>query len=186
VKSGGFYGASLSKFIIMTEEWKDIKGYEGIYQVSNHGRIKSLRFKKEKILKAWNNSHGYLQVKLFTNGLKNMPKVHRLVAETFLCHDINRTHVNHIDGNKLNNCIKNLEWVNQRENNCYQHINRGMPTGVTYLKENKKYMAKINLNGKQIYLGSFVSLEDAHKARLNFELNNNLINKYNGKNAISI
>jgi hypothetical protein len=61
-----------------------------------------------------------------------------------------------------------------------------MPTGVTYLKENKKYMSKINLNGKQIYLGSFSSIDEAHKARLNFESNNNLINKYNGKNEIGI
>ena len=178
----------------MTEIWKDIEGYEGLYQVSNLGRVKSLDKKrlnsdaiiKGKILKPWDNSHGYLQVKFLKDGTKKMPKVHRLVAQAFLRSDNERNFVNHIDGNKSNNNIDNLEWVTKRENNCHYHLDRSMPTGVTYLKQNKKYMAKINLDGLQKYIGSYNTISEAHDARINFELNNNIINKYNGKNEISI
>ena len=194
MKSGGFYGASFSKFIIMTEAWKDIKGYEGYYQVSNLGRVKSidkLRFNsdviiKGKILKPWDNSHGYLQVKFVKNRVKKMPKVHRLVAQTFLGLDPNRVFVNHKDGNRSNNNIDNLEWVTRRENNCHKYINNDLPIGVSYHKQNRKYVAKISINRIQKYIGSYHTIEEAHHARVNYELNNNIINKYNGKNEISI
>lgn len=104
----------------MKEEiWKDIKGYEGYYQVSNLGRIKSLQrngtIKKDRILKP-NNVKGYLQITLQKNGIKAYKKIHRIVAENFITNINNKTEVNHIDGNKHNNCIENLEWVTKSEN----------------------------------------------------------------------
>lgn len=100
------------------EVWKDIKGYEELYQVSNYGRIKSLNYnrtKKEKIMSLNNDSWGYLIVGLYKSKRKNF-RVHRLVAETFISNPENKPQVNHIDGNKQNNIVSNLEWVTQNEN----------------------------------------------------------------------
>ena len=108
----------------MKEIWKDIKGFEGLYQVSNLGRVKSLNrcvnsglkyqnkvVKKERILKASNNTQGYLFVSLQKDGKRTIKTIHRLVAETFNCQQ-----VNHIDGNKHNNNIDNLEWCTPKHN----------------------------------------------------------------------
>ena len=109
--------------IEIKEEWKDIKNYEGLYQVSNLGRVKSLERKKksplknqkyailkEKILKQSKDAEGYPIVGLTKNGKRKTNLVHRLVAETFL------PIINHIDGNKENNNIANLEFCNQSHN----------------------------------------------------------------------
>lgn len=102
------------------EIWKDIPGYEGLYQVSNLGRVKSLHYrnkysKKEQILKSRNNGDGYLSVIL-----KNKKKyIHRLVAETFISNSNNFSEINHKDENKANNCIDNLEWCTRKYNCNY-------------------------------------------------------------------
>lgn len=95
----------------MKEIWKDIKGYEGLYQVSSLGRVKS----KRKILKAINGE--YLKVGLSKNGIQKTLYVHRLVAETFLGE--NKLQVNHKDEDKHNNNIENLEFVTHKENMNY-------------------------------------------------------------------
>lgn len=115
----------------MQEIWKDIKNFEKIYQVSNFGRIRSLDrmiinsnlnksyFKKGQLLKqhySLKNQKGYLQVSLWKNGTRKECKVHRLVAEAFIPNFENKQEVNHIDGNKNNNCVNNLEWCNGLEN----------------------------------------------------------------------
>jgi hypothetical protein len=104
----------------MQEIWKDIKGYEGLYQVSNLGRVKSLeRYKtnwskkqcvKERVLKPILANTGYYMVVLSKNGITKSVLVHRLVAETFLSNPNNLEQVNHKDENKLNNNIDNLEF----------------------------------------------------------------------------
>lgn len=95
------------------EAWLPIDGYPN-YAVSSNGRIKNI--KTGRILKQNNNSHGYPSVSLFnSNGQKNM-KVHRLVAETFYDCDCDGLDVNHIDGDKRNNFVGNLEWCTRREN----------------------------------------------------------------------
>ena len=111
------------------EIWKDIQGYEGQYQVSNYGRIKSLSRKisngtgyyisKEKILKGHVNTKGYIQVELQGKPLL----VHRLVAEAFIENPYDKPQVNHIDGDKSNNMTTNLEWVTNGENQIHAYKN---------------------------------------------------------------
>lgn len=100
------------------EIWKDVKGYEGLYQVSNLGRVKSLDYdgsKKERIMSPY-NVHGYSRVRLFNDKKRVSTSVHRLVAGAFISNPENKPFVNHIDGNKSNNKIENLEWCNNSEN----------------------------------------------------------------------
>lgn len=100
------------------EEWKDIQGYEGLYQVSNEGRVKSLKFGKEKILKGRISSN-YLLVCLRKNGKSRNKLIHRLVAEAFLENPQNLQEVNHKDENKTNNHVENLEWCTPKYNSNY-------------------------------------------------------------------
>lgn len=101
------------------EIWKDIEGYEGLYQVSNYGRVKSLRFGKEKILKARDEGHGYFQVGLFKDGKQVFKRVHRLVAEAFLPNPNNYKEINHKDEDKSSNIVENLEWCDRKYNVNY-------------------------------------------------------------------
>ena len=104
------------------EEWKDIAGYEGKYQVSNWGRIKSLNYKrsgKERILKLYNDKYGYKVINLHKNGKPKLYKIHRLVAITFIPNPNNYPVVNHKDENKANNYVDNLEWCTQKYNINY-------------------------------------------------------------------
>lgn len=95
------------------EIWKDIKGYEGLYQVSNLGRVKS----NKKILSP--SKTEYLKVSLSKNGVQSTYYIHRLVAQTFIDNKNNLTHVNHIDENKYNNNVNNLEWCDNKYNINY-------------------------------------------------------------------
>ena len=100
----------------MKEIWKDIKDYEGHYQVSNLSRVKSIKFGKERILKPVTDRHGYLIVGLWKNNKQKTYKVHRLVAEAFIDNTDNLPQVNHKDENPLNNNVNNLEWCNSKYN----------------------------------------------------------------------
>ena len=100
----------------MKEIWKDIKEYEGHYQVSNLSRVKSIKFGKERILKPVTDRHGYSIVGLWKNNKQKTYKVHRLVAEAFIPNPYNLPQVNHKDENPLNNNVNNLEWCNSKYN----------------------------------------------------------------------
>lgn len=105
------------------EVWKDVKGYEGRYQISNRGRVKSLpideKFCKrteEVIMRTFTCGSGYQEV-IFTSRRKRKPMlIHRMVAEAFIANPDEKKEVNHKDGNKMNNDVTNLEWVTPSEN----------------------------------------------------------------------
>jgi len=117
----------------MNEIWKDIKGYEGLYQISNTGKVKSLEryvnskstgklFIKEKIRKTTTTTAGYEYTVLANNGKNKTLLIHRLVAEAFIPNPSNLKCVNHIDENKSNNNVENLEWCDYSYNNTYKDI----------------------------------------------------------------
>lgn len=101
------------------EIWRDIEKYEGLYQVSNQGRVKSLKFGKEKILKSGKDKDGYLKVDLCKDGKKKTCQVHRLVAQAFIDNPSNLEQVNHKDEDKTNNNVSNLEWCSAKYNMNY-------------------------------------------------------------------
>lgn len=98
----------------MREIWKSVKGYEGLYEVSNTGNVKSLS--KNKILNPCLHKKGYMFVTLTKNKKTKHKYVHRLVADAFIENKLLKTQVNHIDGNKTNNKVENLEWCTDEEN----------------------------------------------------------------------
>ena len=135
------------------ELWKDIPGYEGLYQVSNYGRIKSFKLKKERILKLRQSRCGYLLVVLYNfEHQSKCYSVHRLVAQCFVKNPNNKLTVNHKDENKLNNNANNLEWLTSLEQNLYG-------TRIQRLKQ--KLYKKVNqydLDGN--YIKTWNSIKD--------------------------
>jgi hypothetical protein len=102
----------------MEEVWKDIEGYDD-YQVSNHGRVKSLKYGKERIMTPHTINGGYLNVCLSKNSKINWYLIHRLVAEAFISNPYNLPYINHKDECKTNNHVDNLEWCTRQYNNTY-------------------------------------------------------------------
>lgn len=136
------------------EQWTQIKDYEE-FEVSNFGRIR----KGEKIYKPINNGYNYLGVGLRKNGVKKRYYIHRLVASAFIENPENKAEVNHIDGNRLNNNLSNLEWVTRSENHFHRYkvLNQ---KGVNFGKTGEK-----NWNSKLVGM---------------FDQKNNLISKFPG------
>jgi hypothetical protein len=131
----------------MVEFWKDIEGYEGFYQISNLGRVKALpnsgtgRRPYERILKDCDSGHGYKYVSL-TNGVKRKNNyIHRLIANAFLSNPKNLPQVNHIGGNKSNNVLTNLEWIDLTGNMQHAYslglIPRGEKNHLSKLSESQ-------------------------------------------------
>lgn len=118
----------------MNENWKEILGYEGYYQISNFGNIRSLnrfvngREYKGKTLKPLIGYGGYLSIQLRKNVTKGCFYIHRLVAEHFIPNPENKQFINHKDENKLNPASSNLEWMTQKENHIYSNKGAGFLT----------------------------------------------------------
>lgn len=174
------------------EIWKDIKGYEGLYQVSNFGNVKSLdrvvehkklgKYKLQgKLNKKYINYKGYEEVTLYKNNINKRIFVHRLVAIHFIENfNLYKNQINHKDFNKLNNHVNNLEWVDNRENQCYKNINKTSKyIGVSYCKERNKYISVITINKKRYFIGRFNSEQEAKKQYNLFCKKMNIDNKYN-------
>lgn len=136
----------------LKEIWKDIPGYEGFYQISNCGRVKSLerdttsihkngnilqktvRHENEKIMSGNIKRTGYIEISLSKNGKTKYFLVHRLVAQAFIPNPEKLKTVNHKDENKENNYVENLEWLSQKDNNNYGNRNYKISK---YMKENQ-------------------------------------------------
>lgn len=161
------------------EKWKDIKKFRGLYQISNFGNIKSCKktisFKKqyttisyenkEKILKPLKTPNGYYHICLYSNGKRTRESIHRLVAETFIINEFNKPQVNHIDGNKRNNRLENLEWCTCKENTIHAFKNGlrvGKPTNTKMLNcyKNNKLLNTFN---SQIECARWIIKQDLSK-----------------------
>jgi len=158
------------------EHWKDIKGYEGHYQVSDLGRVRSLGrqvifkkvFKKQvrnRILKHGIDKGGYHHVRLYLDGKAHLYKVHTLVTQEFLGHVSGKDKkvVDHINNNKDNNTLSNLQVITHRKNVSKNRQGSSQHTGVCWAKHSRKWVAQIYLNRKVHYLGTFSSEEAAAK-----------------------
>lgn len=153
----------------MQEVWKDIPGYEGLYQVSNLGRVKSLeryvrnRSKKirkpERILSQSTNNGGYKCVNLCKDGVQQGSFVHRLVAQAFIKNCEDATQVNHINGNKQDNRPENLEWCSPTENMIHAW-KTGLQSGIR--KKNDIRSVKIAQYDKEMNIVKvFPSIREA-------------------------
>ena len=145
----------------MEEIWKDIEGYNGYYQISNHGRVKSLQRlvtghksewqKEEKIMKLSADKKGYSMIRLTLNSIKKTFTVHRLVALHFIERVPNKNQINHIDCDKTNNTVENLEWCDNSKNQTHAFQN-GLNKYTQKHREAriKRGLKERKLNSKQV------------------------------------
>jgi len=161
------------------EEWKPIKGFEGIYEVSNKGRVKSLsrivvhrnrtQPKSERILKNNTNKGGYNMVVLCKNNRTYPKLVHRLVAEAFIPNPLNKAVIDHIDTNPQNNNVENLRWVTIKEN-CLNPLTRekssrskkGHPFWGRELTKEERNKISQALSGRTVSEETRLKLSKAH------------------------
>tara|TARA_R110000822_G_scaffold33947_5_gene96435 strand:- start:892 stop:1422 length:531 start_codon:yes stop_codon:yes gene_type:complete len=162
----------------MKEIYKDIIGYEELYKVSNLGNVKSIDkyisrsdgliyFRKGRVLSPGVNAAGYLIVGLSKESKQKSRYIHQLVAESFFNHKPcgYKLVINHLDFNKSNNLVTNLEVVTNRVNSNHKHIkSSSIYTGVSYRKKQSKWSSSIYFNSKSVFLGLFDDEYDAHLA----------------------
>lgn len=135
---------------MIEEVWKDIKGYEGLYQVSNMGMVKSLwrtnqycKKRIDNIMHTFDNGNGYKYITLRKNGCSKNHYLHRLVAEAFIPNPSNKKEINHLDFDKTNNKVSNLEWADRSDNQIHYFDGKFKSiTGeryITYRKSTNKF-----------------------------------------------
>lgn len=147
----------------MEEIWKDIKGYEGLYQVSNLGNVRSFprkgtHSKEITILKYEFNHKGYKQVGLTKKCKVHTKRIHRLVAETFISNPENKLQVNHINGDKTDNRVENLEWCTN-EYNMAHSWKIGLRSIEKTYKRGKEHCRSVTVNQYDLY-GNFIKKWD--------------------------
>lgn len=129
------------------ERWKDIPGFEGYYQISNYGRLKSFKqYSNGKILKLTNKNGDYFSIVLQAGGNVRSTRIHRLVAEAFISNGCNYPEVNHIDGDKQNNHFTNLEWCTRSQN-----IRHSLVLNPNQLNNLKQYNQCLRPKAIQMY-----------------------------------
>lgn len=151
------------------ETWRDIPGYEGLYQVSSLGRVRSLKYRQKdmtRILKQFKDGRAYFKVKLCTKGKEKTVSVHRLVAIAFIPNPLKKREVNHINGNTEDNSICNLEWVTPSENMKHA-VKIGHVTSPII-----KSVVQLTLDGRYIK-----TWESARKVSLELGLDSSTITK---------
>lgn len=156
----------------MEEIWKPVVGYEGLYEVSNLGRFKSLHYGKERILKPMIKNKGYETVLLCKKGVCTKKSVHREVLLTFVGKPKEGEECDHIDRNPKNNRVDNLRWVSRKENMLNTAGYGTSKFKGVFIQKTKRVddsikesiVANIRINNKQNYLGTFNTEEEAHEA----------------------
>lgn len=143
-----------------------VNGYESLYSISDDGRIFGKKSGKELV--PYLSKQGYLRVKLYKDSKPKMFMVHRLVADAFIPNPEKKSQVNHIDGIKTNNNVKNLEWVTQRENQIHAHKN-GLNSTKHAVESNKKRVVQKTVHDTPIK--TWESMSDAGRA-LNIAVSN--------------
>ena len=140
-------------------EWRPIEGYEGLYEVSNLGQVRSFYTGEAKVLKPSIDKDGYLKAGLSKDGKMYLKSIHRLVASAFIPNIGDKPQVNHIDGDKTNNTVDNLEWVTSKEN-----IQHAWNTGLSRMtKEHKKKLSESHKGEKNPMYGKQLSEETRKK-----------------------
>lgn len=148
------------------EQWKSITGYEGLYEVSSLGRVRSLwdgrlQIHRTKVLKPMKNKCGYLFVVLFKNGERKMFRVHRLVSEAFIDNPLNKQEVNHKDEDKTNNRVDNLEWMTRNENINYgTHNERVAKAHINHPKLSKPVL---QFTKDEIFVNEYPSIKEVER-----------------------
>lgn len=134
----------------MQEVWRDIKGYENLYQISNFGNVKSIR--RNMVMKQSKNVWGYPTVSLYKDKNEKRYAIHRLVGLNFIENPLNKPEINHIDGNKENNRVENLEWCTRSENMKHSFANGLEKPVYMYGEDNvrSKAMKQYTLDGKYV------------------------------------
>ena len=137
----------------MKEIWKDIEGDEGLYQISNLGRVKSLgridnnnHKVKERVLKILSDKDGYSLINLYKNGKIKTHRVHRLVAIAFIENPNNYPMINHLDENPKNNNMENLQWCTAKQNNNYGNHNKKVSSALKGKPKEKQHISKSRKN----------------------------------------
>ena len=162
--------------LVCLEEWRYVSETNNLYKVSDLGRVMSLKRKKPLILKPM-FYQGYLRVDVFKHCTSS--RIHRIVANAFIENPKNKNQVNHKNHIKTDNSKNNLEWVSNLENCCHSQLNKKRTSdfiGVS-MKKNR-WHSSINLNGKNTHLGVFSTEKKAYEARVKFEKENDIQNKY--------